>query len=148
MKNLFFFLFLTVFLNSQNNSLFIDGVAAVVEDKIVLKSDLNQMVNMMAIQQNINPNENINRFIKLKSFVLESMIDQKILLEMAEEDTTIEFSEILKEISFIICLSSKNLTRFETFITKLFTSLKFDLNLISLTIYFFLYIIIREKFYN
>ena len=93
MKKLFFFLFLTVLLKSQNNSLFIDGVAAVVEDKIVLKSDLNQMVNMMAIQQNINPNENINRFIKLRSFVLESMIDQKILLEMAEEDTTIEFSE-------------------------------------------------------
>ena len=45
----------------------------------------------MAIQQKINPNENINRFIKLRSFVLESMIDQKILLEMAEEDTTIEF---------------------------------------------------------
>ena len=93
MKNLFFFLFLTVLLRSQDNSLFIDGVAAVVEDKIVLKSDLNQMVNMMAIQQKINPNENINRFIKLRSFVLESMIDQKILLEMAEEDTTIEFSE-------------------------------------------------------
>ena len=93
MKSIFFFLFLTVLLKSQNNSIFIDGVAAVVEDKIVLKSDLNQMVNMMAIQQNINPNEDINRFIKLKSFVLESMIDQKILLEMAEEDTTIEFSE-------------------------------------------------------
>jgi len=92
-KKIFFFLFLIVFLKSQNSSLFIDGVAAIVEDKIVLKSDLNQMVNMMAIQQNINPNENINRFIKLRSFVLESMIDQKILLEMAEEDTTIEFSE-------------------------------------------------------
>ncbi|MFL2995213.1 MAG: peptidylprolyl isomerase [Candidatus Neomarinimicrobiota bacterium] len=93
MKKIFFFLFLNILLKSQDNSLFIDGVAAVVEDKIVLKSDLNQMVNMMAIQQNINPNENINRFIKLRSFVLESMIDQKILLEMAEEDTTIEFSE-------------------------------------------------------
>ena len=93
MKKIFFFLFLTFLLKSQNNSLFIDGVAAVIEDKIVLKSDLNQMVNMVSIQQNINPNEDINRFIKLRSFVLESMIDQKILLEMAEEDTTIEFSE-------------------------------------------------------
>ena len=92
MKKLFLFFFLNI-LNSQSNSLFIDGVAAVVEDKIVLKSDLNQMVNMMAIQQNINPNENINKFIKLRSVVLESMIDQKILLEKAEEDTTIEFSE-------------------------------------------------------
>ena len=92
MKKLFLFAFLSI-LSSQTNSFFIDGVAAIVEDKIVLKSDLNQMVNMMAIQQNINPNENINRFIKLRSVVLESMIDQKILLEMAEEDTTIEFSE-------------------------------------------------------
>ena len=56
MKKLFIFIFLPV-LFCQNSSLFIDGVAAVVEDKIVLKSDLNQMVNMMAIQQNINPNE-------------------------------------------------------------------------------------------
>ena len=92
MKKLFIFIFLPV-LFSQNSSLYIDGVAAVIEDKIVLKSDLNQMVNMMAIQQNINPNENINKFIKLKTVVLESMIDQKILLEKAEEDTTIEFSE-------------------------------------------------------
>ena len=92
MKKLFIFIFLSV-LFSQNGSFFIDGVAAVVEDKIVLKSDLNQMVNMMAIQQNINPNENIDKFIKLKTIVLESMIDQKILLEKAEEDTTIEFSE-------------------------------------------------------
>ena len=35
MIKLFFFLFLTVFLKGQNNSLFIDGVAAIVEDKIV-----------------------------------------------------------------------------------------------------------------
>ena len=43
MKFLFFFLFLTV-LRSQQPPLIIDGVAAVVEDNIVLKSDLNQMV--------------------------------------------------------------------------------------------------------
>ena len=42
----------------QQPSLFIDGVAAIVEDNIVLKSDLNQMVNMMAIQRGVNPNEN------------------------------------------------------------------------------------------
>ena len=92
MKKLFVFIFLP-FLFGQNSSLFIDGVAAVVEDKIVLKSDLNQMVNMMAIQQKLNPNENIDKFMKLRTVVLESMIDQKILLEKAEEDTTIEFSE-------------------------------------------------------
>ena len=92
MKFLFFFLFLTV-LRSQQPPLIIDGVAAVVEDNIVLKSDLNQMVNMMAIQKGINPNETLDQYIKLKDVVLESMVDQKILLEKAKEDTTIEFSE-------------------------------------------------------
>ena len=92
MKFLFLFLFLNV-LNSQNNILFVDGVAAIVEDKIILKSDLSQMVNMMAMQQGINPNEDINSFLKLKSVVLGSMVDQKILLKMAEKDTTIEFTE-------------------------------------------------------
>ena len=52
MKFLFLFLFLFLkILKSQDHSLFIDGVAAVVENNIVLKSDLNQMVNMMAIQK-------------------------------------------------------------------------------------------------
>ena len=92
MKFLFFFLFLTV-LRSQQLPLIIDGVAAVVEDNIVLKSDLNQMVNMMAIQRGVNPNENLDQCMKLKDIVLESMVDQKILLEKAKEDTTIEFSE-------------------------------------------------------
>ena len=92
MKFLFFFLSLTI-LKTQEPPLFIDGVAAVVEDNIVLKSDLNQMVNMMAIQKRVNPNENLDQYIKLKDVVLESMVDQKILLEKAKEDTTIEFSE-------------------------------------------------------
>ena len=92
MKFLFFFLILTT-TKGQEPPLFIDGVAAIVENNIILKSDLNQMVNMMAIQRGINPNENFDQYIKLKDIVLESMVDQKILLEKAKEDTTIEFSE-------------------------------------------------------
>ena len=92
MKLLLLFFVLNV-LNGQNNVLFVDGVAAIVEDKIILKSDLSQMVNMMAMQQGINPNENTGVFLKLKSVVLGSMVDQKILLKMAEKDTTIEFTE-------------------------------------------------------
>ena len=53
MKNFIFFIFILSAIQTQN--LFVDGVAAVVEDKIVLKSDLNQMVNMLAIQQKIDP---------------------------------------------------------------------------------------------
>ena len=92
MKKLFFLFFFSL-LFPQNNNLYVDGVAAVVENKIVLKSDLNQMVNMMALQQKIDPNQNRIQYLKLRDAVLSSMIDQKILLELAEEDTTIEVSE-------------------------------------------------------
>jgi len=78
---------------SQPSASFVDGVAAVVEEKIVLKSDLNQMANMMAIQQRIDPDKDFDKYINLRVAVLRSMVDQKILLEMAEEDTTIEAAE-------------------------------------------------------
>jgi peptidyl-prolyl cis-trans isomerase SurA len=68
---------------------YIDGVAAVVEDHLILKSDLAQMVNMSAMQSRINPNTNPEKFIKLQDNVLKSMIDQKILLRMAELDSII-----------------------------------------------------------
>ena len=80
-------------LSPQSGASFVDGVAAVVEEKIVLKSDLNQMANMMAIQQRIDPNKDLDKYINLRVAVLRSMVDQKILLEMAEEDTTIEATE-------------------------------------------------------
>ena len=85
--------FVFSFLFAQDRGVFIDGVAAIVEDNIILKSDLNQMVNMMAIQQKINPNQDFEKYNKLRGVVLGSMVDQKILLEMAEEDTTIEVTE-------------------------------------------------------
>ena len=93
MRFLWFFMVFYGFLFSQNNDVFVDGVAAIIEDNIVLKSDLNQMLNMMSIQQKINPNKDFNKYLKLKELVLGSMVDQKILLELAEKDTTIEVSE-------------------------------------------------------
>ena len=61
---------------------YIDGVAAVVEEHIILKSDLAQMVNMAAIQSGIDPSKDQNPFLRLQNSVLQSMVDQKILLEM------------------------------------------------------------------
>ena len=92
MRVLFFSVFFC-FLFAQGRDVFVDGVAAIVEENIILKSDLNQMVNMMAIQQKINPNKDIEKYKKLENLVLGSMVDQKILLEMAEEDTTLEVTE-------------------------------------------------------
>ena len=86
MKVLFFFIF-GFYLFGQNNNQYIDGVAAIIEERVVLKSDLLQMVNMAAVQNNINPELNPGGFLKLQESVLQSMVDQKILLEMAELDS-------------------------------------------------------------
>jgi len=93
MRRFFIFSAFLSYLLPQTGGSFVDGVAAVVEENIVLKSDLNQMVNMMAIQQRIDPGKDLNKYINLKEAVLRSMVDQKILLEMAEEDTTIVATE-------------------------------------------------------
>ena len=99
MKPLFlfsvFYGFLVFNLRAQTHPQYIDGVAAIVEEHIVLKSDLAQMVNMAAIQNKINPQTNPEQRIKLQNSVIESMINQKIMLEMAEIDSiTVEEKEV------------------------------------------------------
>ena len=86
MRILIFFVF-SFYVFGQNKNQYVDGVAAIIEERIVLKSDLLQMVNMAAVQNNINPELNPVGFLKLQESVLQSMIDQKILLEMAELDS-------------------------------------------------------------
>ena len=44
---------------------FVDGIAAVVEDNVILKSDLVQLVNMTAIQSRINPQTHPEEFEEL-----------------------------------------------------------------------------------
>ena len=90
-----FSIFIISILFSQSNVQYIDGVAAVIEDHIILKSDLIQMVNMTAIQNRIDPRLNPDAFIQLQNSVVQSMIDQKIMLEMAELDSiTVEEKEV------------------------------------------------------
>ena len=73
MKKTVFFIVLVSIVQAQ--SLFVDGVAAVVENKIVLKSDLNQMVNLLSIQQKIDPNKNPDKYSDLRQAVLGSIKD-------------------------------------------------------------------------
>ena len=82
-------IFAVSFSFSQENTQYIDGIAAIVEDHVVLKSDLIQMVNMAAIQNKIDPRTNPDAFIRLQSSVIQSMVDQKIMLEMAELDSIV-----------------------------------------------------------
>jgi len=82
-------IFIISFSFSQGDVQYIDGVAAIVEDHVVLKSDLIQMVNMAAIQNKIDPSTNPDAFIRLQNSVIQSMVDQKIMLEMAELDSIV-----------------------------------------------------------
>lgn len=71
----------------QSDEQSIDGIAAIVDDDIILRSDLNQMVAMSAAQQRIDPRQNPAQFERLQRSVLKSLIDQKIMLRMAELDS-------------------------------------------------------------
>ena len=98
MKKLFF-LFFVSFLFGNKDIQFVDGLVAIVEDRIILRSDLAQMVNMTAIQNKIDPNQNPGLFVKLQNNVISSMVDQKILLKMAELDSVdVEESEVDKSL--------------------------------------------------
>ncbi|MBU0528478.1 peptidylprolyl isomerase [bacterium] len=77
------------FSQSDNNKPVIDGVAAIVADNIILKSELAQIINVTAMQQNINPNQDMELYQRLQAQVLQSLIDQKIVLQLAMQDTNI-----------------------------------------------------------
>ena len=93
-KTIFLFLSLLLFLNicfsqiDESNTV-VDGIAVVVADNIILKSELAQIVNVTAMQQNINPNQNMELYQRLQMQVLQSLIDQKVVLELAKKDTNI-----------------------------------------------------------
>ena len=65
----------------------IDGVAAVVGDRVILKSDINQTLAMAVFQQRLNPQQDIEKIEKLKSEIIKSIVNRKIILAMAELDS-------------------------------------------------------------
>ncbi|MBN2011069.1 peptidylprolyl isomerase [candidate division KSB1 bacterium] len=70
----------------------LDKVLAIVDDDIILQSELMQLAVNYALQSNINPQANPTELEKLQNQVLDNMITQKILLAKAEDDT-VEVSE-------------------------------------------------------
>ena len=80
-------LFSFVFCEDKNSSVFVDGVAAVVGEHVILKSDVAQLVNIAAVQQRLNPAVDMKKLLFLQNEVLQSIVDQKILLEMAAVDS-------------------------------------------------------------
>ena len=82
---IYIILFLS-FIEAQQEIL-LDRVASVVENKIVLMSDIVLAANAVAAQQKINPNTNPSAYQKILESSRESMIEQLLIIEMAEQDS-------------------------------------------------------------
>ena len=79
-----FFIFYVCF--GQNKT--VDGIVAIVEDNIILNSDLSQMISITAAQNRLNLNEPLV-YKNLENRIINSMIDQKVILEMALLDSVV-----------------------------------------------------------
>jgi len=67
----------------------VDGVLAVVEKEVVLKSDVLQQSYALASQRNIDPYNSPLLFEGLYEDVLNQMVDNLVLYDLASKDTTI-----------------------------------------------------------
>mgnify|MGYP001282776371 FL=1 len=84
-----YFLYILLFMSylSAQQEILLDRVASVVENKIVLMSDVVLAANAVAAQQQINPNTNPLAYQKILESSRESMIEQLLIIEMAEQDS-------------------------------------------------------------
>jgi peptidyl-prolyl cis-trans isomerase SurA len=72
----------------------LDRIVAIVGNEIILESDLNYQTYIFAIQNNLRPDDP-----NLKKYVLEEMINEKLVLTKAIEDTiVVSDDEILRQI--------------------------------------------------
>tara|TARA_Y100001935_G_scaffold91481_1_gene76027 strand:+ start:171 stop:1466 length:1296 start_codon:yes stop_codon:yes gene_type:complete len=84
-----YFIYILLFMSylSAQQEILLDRVASVVENKIVLMSDVVLAANAVAAQQKINPNTNPLAYQKILESSRESMIEQLLIIEMAEQDS-------------------------------------------------------------
>ena len=86
MSYFIYILLFVSFLEAQQEIL-LDKVASVVENKIVLMSDVVLAANAAAAQQQINPNTNPVAYKKILESSRESMVEQLLIIEMAKKDS-------------------------------------------------------------
>ena len=86
MNTKIFLLFFCGVLFSQQ-SILLDEIAAVVDDEIVLLSDVVLSANALAAQENVDPYKSPNEYKNLLLKSAESMIEQLVIIKMAEIDS-------------------------------------------------------------
>ena len=80
-----FFVFFVLLLGATP----VDGVLAVVEKEVILKSDVLQQSYSLASQKNIDPYKNPLLFEGFYDDVLNQMVDNLVLYDLASKDTNI-----------------------------------------------------------
>jgi len=65
----------------------VDGVAAIVGDRVVLLSDVNQSLAMAVFQQKLDPRKDGLKIQKLKNNIINTIVNRKVILTMAELDS-------------------------------------------------------------
>lgn len=86
MNKKIFLLFFCGMLFSQQ-PIMLDEIAAVVDDEIVLLSDVVLSANALAAQENVDPYKSPNKYKNLLLRSVESMIEQLVIIKMAEIDS-------------------------------------------------------------
>ena len=79
--------FIALFLSLLPGQDIVDGIAAIVGDNIILRSEVQQLARMNASQMRIDPRRNPAKFEKLLNNSLKALIEEKILLEQAKIDS-------------------------------------------------------------
>ena len=75
----------------------IDGLAVIVGDKTILKSDINQALSMAIMRRRLNPEIDLEKIEKLKTEITEAAINSKIVLAMAVEVQDKEVDRTLED---------------------------------------------------
>ncbi len=83
-KIIFLQLSLSYLLFSQT---LIDGIAAIVGNNIILISEVDQVARITASQMNINPVRDVDSYNSIKRNILNSLIDENVILEQARIET-------------------------------------------------------------
>jgi peptidyl-prolyl cis-trans isomerase SurA len=65
----------------------IDGIAAIVGNNIILISEVDQVARITASQMNINPVRDVDSYNSIKRNILNSLIDENVILEQARIET-------------------------------------------------------------
>ena len=84
-KKIFLLFFCSILFSQQ--SILLDEIAAVVDDEIVLLSDVVLSANALAAQENVDPYKSPNEYKNLLLKSAESMIEQLVIIKMAEIDS-------------------------------------------------------------